>query len=115
METQLKGLQYQNSEIFNGSINSNVKTYIDVALNTSINPFESKVNKYAETSGVKIQAIDKGIWVRFSSAGDVAKVNTDNNHFIEAGESQVFFIENGNRHIRIIEDAASARSVVTEL
>jgi len=115
MEREIKGAQYQNSEIVQGSISNNIVSYIDATLNTSKDPFASKTNKYAETEAVEITAKDKGIWIRWSKAGTAAVANTDNNYYLEAGNSKIFFVQEGNRYLRIIEDAASATSIVVEL
>jgi len=112
---QSNGAMYQNGEIIQNSISNNITSYIDTALNTSKNPFAGKANEYAESDAVEIKALDKGIWVNWSAEGDAAVKNADGNYFIAANDKQIFYVEQGKRQLRIIEDEASARSVVIEL
>jgi hypothetical protein len=114
-DKQIKGSQYQNGEIIQGSINVMSPTYIDASLASSVDPFNSKTSKYAESTAVKIQAVAKGVWARFSTDGTAAVAAADNCHYIEEGTEQIFHIENDYKYIRLIEAASAATSIVTEL
>lgn len=115
-ELQIKGAMYGNGEIVQGSTYADSKTYVNDTLNASIDPFDSKANKYSETDAIMIQAVTKGVWAVFSTDGSVAAVaDTDNQHFIGAGESRIFALKSDKKYLRLIEDEASAKSIITEL
>lgn len=113
-DTQAKFAQYGNGEVIQGSTSALSPSYRDASLASSLDPFASKTNKFAETSSVLIQAIAQGIYVRFSSAGTAASA-ADNNHYVAAGDKRVFFVNDSTKYIRIIEAAGGATSIVTEL
>ncbi len=115
-DKQIKGSQYQNGEMVQGSINNESPTYYDTSISSSTDMFAAKTNKYAETDSIEIKAITKGVYAQFSVAGATAAVAAaDGTHYIEAGTSKIFEIKGGKKYLRVIEAAASATCCVTEL
>ena len=108
--------KYDNHEAIQGAELGRRK-YTDATISASTDPFASKDNKYAETNAVKISAIDKGIWVIFSSEADqtAATVNGSGQSFVHPNTDKVFTVEDDKRYLRVIEDSATARIVVEEL
>ena len=116
-DKQIKGSQYQNGEMVQGSINGDSPTYYKTSISSSTDMFASRTNKYAETDSIKVTAITKGVYVQLSEDGLTAAVAAaDGTHYIEAGSSEIFDIKSCNkRYVRVIEAAASATCCVTEL
>ena len=70
----------------------------------------TEVTFNANTSSIKVTAVDKGIFMKWGTA-DVTNANFD--HFIPAGETRKFRI-GSNTAANFLEEAATAKLVVVE-
>ena len=120
METTVRPAMYSNLHPIQGSIDANElgqeRSYITGTLNASKDPFGSKTIKYAQGSVVLVQAIDKAIfgkWSKEAAIEDPTKTS-DGEFYIPAGGERFFRVVGDYKYLRVIEDSASARVIVTE-
>jgi len=108
----LRGVQYDNGEIFQGAVcaASPSVTYATGGVSASTDPFSGKSNKYAESKLVRIYA-GAAAHVEWSSAGTTA---TTSSYAIPAGES-FHVIANGGEYLRIIPNSGTVSFWVTEI
>jgi len=79
----------------------------------STDPFSSKTNKFAESKIIEVTTITKAAHVLF---GDSAIGDADtSDYLIPANTSKYFLVDDNNAYVRIIENAATAIVVVTEI
>jgi len=79
----------------------------------STDPFSGKTNKYAESKIISVTTITKAIHIKFG-ASDLTAADT-NDYLIPADTTQYFLVDDAKPYVRIIENAATAVVVITEL
>lgn len=110
-----RSAKYDNLTVVQGALPlDSTKVYYSASLNSSVDPFASKTNKYAESELVEIVCADKGVCVKFG-ASNVAAADATKDWLIPANSSKLFVIDPEKPYLRIIELAASAKVWVREI